>query len=65
QAMPDVHLQLDLHPGESAAEALDLHPDGTAVADGGDADESADDQGYSAEAGATRELVAGPADLDS
>jgi segregation and condensation protein B len=65
QAMPDVHLQLDLPPGESAAESLEVVPEGTASADGGDADESGEDQGYSAEAGATRELVAGPADLDS
>ena len=65
QAMPDVHLQLDLPPGESAAEALEVLPEGTTPADGGDADESGEDQGYSAEAGATRELVAGPADLDS
>src|SRR5579862_7443223 len=53
QAMPDVHLQLDLPPGESAAEALEVLPEGTTPADGGDADESGEDQGYSAEAGAT------------
>jgi segregation and condensation protein B len=65
QAMPDVHLQLDLPPEDSAAEALDVLPDSTASADGGDADESPEEGGYSAESGATRELVAGPADLDS
>jgi segregation and condensation protein B len=65
QAMPDMHLQLDLPPGESAADALEVLPDAPAAADGGDAEENAEDEGYSAEGGATRELVAGPADLDS
>ncbi|HEY2809617.1 MAG TPA: SMC-Scp complex subunit ScpB [Steroidobacteraceae bacterium] len=64
QAMPDMHLQLDLPPGESAAEAIEVLPDTPAAADGGDAEENADDEGYSAEGTATRELVAGPADLD-
>jgi segregation and condensation protein B len=65
QAMPDAHLQLDLPPEDSAAESLDVPPDSSASADGGDAEDTAEDQGYSAEPGATRELVAGPADLDS
>jgi segregation and condensation protein B len=64
QAMPDVHLQLDLPPGESAAEALEVPAEAPSV-DGGDADDSADEGGYSAEPGATRELVAGPADLET
>ncbi len=63
QAMPDVHLQLDLPPEESAAEALEVPTEAPSV-DGGDAEDSADEDGYSAEPGATRELVAGPADLD-
>jgi segregation and condensation protein B len=64
QAMPDVHLQLDLPPEESAAEALEVPTEAPSV-DGGDAEDSADEDGYSAEPGATRELVAGPADLET
>ena len=65
QAMPEVHLQLDLPAEEAAAEALEVLPDSSVSADGGDAEEGTEDEGYSAEAGASRELVAGPADLDS
>ena len=64
QAMPDVHLQLDLPAEESAAEALAVPAEAPSV-DGGDAEDSADEGGYSAEPGGTRELVAGPADLES
>ncbi len=65
QAMGDVTLQLDLPPEESAAEAIEVIDETTATLDGGDgADETPEEGGYSAEPGATRELVAGPADLD-
>ena len=63
--MPDVHLQLDLPAEAAAAEALEVLPDSSVSADGGDAEESTEDEGYSAEPVASRELVAGPADLDS
>ena len=65
QAMPEVHLQLDLPAEAAAAEALEVLPDSSVSADGGDAEEGTEDEGYSAEPGASRELVAGPADLDS
>ena len=64
QAMPDMHLQLDLPPGESAAEAPAGVPESAPSVDGGDAEDSGEEEGYSAEAAATRELVAAPPDLD-
>src|SRR5947209_6490118 len=63
QALGDVNLQLDLPPEELAAEAIEPP---AAEAAGGDVEEPAEDEGFSAATGAaTRELVAGPADLDS
>jgi len=67
RALADVNLQLGL--AEEAAPAEEAGPaePGAAAgvdADGGDADESGEEDELSAEGGGSRELVAGPRDLD-
>jgi segregation and condensation protein B len=66
QAMGDVTLQLDLpaeegSPGSIEAVAMET----VAGNEGSEADEAAEDEGFSAAPGTTSELVAGPADLES
>ncbi len=64
QAMGDVGLRLDLPPEESAAESMGSLPAAAGSADGGDTDDP-EEAGFSAQAGASHELVAGPTDLDT
>jgi len=64
QAMADINLQLGLAGEDAAAAAPEPAAQSEAGTDTADSDESLEDDELSAEAGSTRELVAGARDLD-
>ena len=64
QAMADINLQLGLAGEDAAAAAPEPAAQSEAGTDTADSDESLEDDELSAEGGGSRELVAGPRDLD-